>query len=144
MYNVIYLRTCGCTVCWRTTLACFSRAHALSYAFSARSYESTDVPCNFFDGDAKTVKLRVFVVIFAMIYGLQARNMCCCLQSVVIYDVVIPEGFCVAVNGEKFWARNQRRCKRYVVITDVVISEVYCMPICLYVDEYGIFVLRNV
>ena len=30
MYNVIYLRTCGCTVCLRTTLSCFSRAHALS------------------------------------------------------------------------------------------------------------------
>ena len=35
MYNVIYLRTCGCTVCWRTTLACFSLARALSHAFSA-------------------------------------------------------------------------------------------------------------
>ena len=38
----------------------------------------------------------------------------------------MPEGFCVAVNGEKFWARNQRRYKRYVAIPDVVISEVYC------------------
>ena len=52
--------------------------------------------------------------------------MCCYLRSVVIYDVVIPEGFCVAVNGEKFWPRNQRRYKRYVIIPDVVISEVYC------------------
>ena len=52
--------------------------------------------------------------------------MCCYLRSVVIYDAVIPEGFCVAVNGEKFWARNQRRYKRYVVIPDVVVSEVYC------------------
>ena len=36
MYNIIYLRTCGCTVCWRTTLACFSQAHALSHAVLAR------------------------------------------------------------------------------------------------------------
>ena len=35
MYNVIYQRTCGCTACWRTTLACFSQAHALSHAFLA-------------------------------------------------------------------------------------------------------------
>ena len=52
--------------------------------------------------------------------------MCRHLRSVVIQDVGIPEGFCVAVNGEKFWARNQRRYKRYVVIPDVVISEAYC------------------
>ena len=36
IYNVIYQRTCGCTVCWRTALACFSQAHALSHAFSAQ------------------------------------------------------------------------------------------------------------
>ena len=55
--------------------------------------------------------------------------MCCYLRSVVIQDVVIPEGICVAVNGEKFWARNQRRYKRYVVIHDVVISKVYCTSV---------------
>ena len=36
-------------------------------------------------------------------------------------SVVIPEGFCVAVNGEKFWAKNQRHYKRYVITPDVVI-----------------------
>ena len=70
--------------------------------------------------------------------------MCCYLRSVVIPDVIIPEGFCVAANGEKFWARNQRRYKRYVVIPDVVIpdvvipdvviSEVYCSK--LYRQQY--------
>ena len=46
-------------------------------------------------------------------------------------SVVILEGFCVAVNGEKFWAKNQRHYKRYVIIPDVVIiiiSKVYCRP----------------
>ena len=52
--------------------------------------------------------------------------MCRYLRSLVIQDVVIPEEFCVAGNGEKFWARNQHRYKRYVVIPDVVVSEVYC------------------
>ena len=33
VFNVIYLRVCGCTVCWHTTPACFSQAHALSLAF---------------------------------------------------------------------------------------------------------------
>ena len=31
-----YQRTCDCTVCRRTTLACFSQTHPLSHAFSAR------------------------------------------------------------------------------------------------------------
>ena len=35
MYNVIYQCTCGCAVCWRTALACFPQAHALSHAFLA-------------------------------------------------------------------------------------------------------------
>ena len=55
--------------------------------------------------------------------------MCFYLRSVVIQDVVLPEGICVAVNGEMFWARNQRRYKRYAIIPDVVISEVYCMQV---------------
>ena len=54
--------------------------------------------------------------------------MCCYLRSVVIYDVVIPEGFCVAVNGEKFWARNQRRYKRYVVISDMSLYPMSLYP----------------
>ena len=52
--------------------------------------------------------------------------MCCYLRRVIIQDVIL-EGFCVAVNGEKFWAKNQRHYKRYVVIPDVVISKVYCI-----------------
>ena len=61
------------------------------------------------------------------------------LRSVVIQVVVIPEGFCVAVNGEKFSARNQRRYKRYVVIPDVVISKVYCTgDIYLYMHVYHV------
>ena len=54
--------------------------------------------------------------------------MCRYLRSVVIQDVVIPEGFCVAVNGETLWVRNQRPYKQYVVTPDVIISEVYCIP----------------
>ena len=58
--------------------------------------------------------------------------MFCYLRSVVIQDVVIPEGFCVAVIGEKLWARNQRCYKRYIVISDVVISEVCCTGTLVY------------
>ena len=46
--------------------------------------------------------------------------MCRYLRNVVIQDVVIPEGFCVAVNGEKFWEIN------------VVISDMSLYPMSLY------------
>ena len=55
----------------------------------------------------------------------------CYLRSGVIQDVVIPEGFRVEVNGEKFWARNLRRYKRHVVIPDVVISDMSLYPMSL-------------
>ena len=123
MYNVIYQHTCGCTACWRTTLACFSQARALSHGFLAR--------------------VDWFAVRFSSMAMLKLSNWSTCryirsdlgplgtkyvslFRSVVTQDVIIPEGFCVVVNGEKFWARNQIHYKRYVVIPDVVISEVFC------------------
>ena len=54
----------------------------------------------------------------------------CCYS--IIQDVVIPEGFCVAVNGEKFWARIQHRYKRYTVIPNVIIPDARLYLMSLY------------
>ena len=45
----------------------------------------------------------------------------CFWQSVVVQDAVIPEGLCVAVNGEKFWQE-----------INVVISDMSLYPMSLY------------
>ena len=55
--------------------------------------------------------------------------MCRYLRSVVIQDVAIPKGFCVAVNGENMWARNQCRLKRYVVALNVVVLNVVVLNV---------------
>ena len=52
IYNVIYLRTSGCTVCWRTTLACF---HGCMLCHAPSQHDRTSrLMCRviLFDGDA--------------------------------------------------------------------------------------------
>ena len=120
-------RTCGCTICWHTTLACFSRVHALSHAFLARvdwftvRFSSMAMlklsnwsTCRYIRSDLEPPGVK-YVLLFAKCRYSRCRYSRC----------RYTEGFWVAVKGEKFWARNQCCYKRYVVIPDVVISEVY-------------------
>ena len=76
MYNVIYQCTCGRTAFWHTTLACFSQAHALSHAFSARvdccavRFSSMAMPklsnwsaCRYIRSDLGSLGAKYYVVI---------------------------------------------------------------------------------
>ena len=126
VYNAVYLHACGCTVCWRATLACFSQAHALSFAFSTRPEW-----CTVWFSSMAILKLSNWSACRYIHSGLGPSGMKYTpLLAKCHYSRCRYTGrFCVAVNREKFRARIQRRYKRYVVIPDVDISEVYCTKI---------------